>query len=182
MTISTKNVAAYRSLQAPQSANLSRAATPTRSALPGIGPAVDTSRLSDGLSAEFIQRALTTEVGKQVQAMLDTQGIDVASLAGRDFSPEAVAERVFDFTTGLQGAFAAQRPEMSGEEARDAFESTLRDAVQSGYQEAMDMLPDIEGVEDVRATAEETMSLLDKLYDAFFAVDEASEAANPTRE
>jgi len=144
-----------------------RAAGPATS--PGDAPAArfDPAR---GVSREFLQEALSTQVGRAIADKLGAHGVDLARLGGVDVSADATAGRIFSFTTGLLGVFARQNPDLTEAELVDRFESTIRGAVNQGYREAMGILEGMSAFDDsIRGLAEETMRRLDEMFDAYFA-------------
>ena len=50
-----------------------------------------------------------------------------------DFSPEATAQRIFDFSIGLFDIYQAQHPEESEETSLANFEQLVQDAVEEGF-------------------------------------------------
>ncbi len=130
---------------------------------------IDKIDLRAGLSLERIQSLLTTEVGKRVEKMMAAAGIDITAAAGLDWSPEATAGRIFDWTTGLFGIWREQHPKMGEEELIDSFENVIRGSVDQGAQEAIALIEGSELGSDATSVAEETMTTLHSRYDDFFA-------------
>lgn len=138
---------------------------------------------SAGITHEYLQEALTTRIGQAVQETLGAFGVDIRAGAGVDVSPEAVAGRIFEFTTGALSTFARQHPELDSAQLIDRFEATIRGAVDKGYGEAVTILDGLEASSDVRQLGESTMARLDTMYDEYFSGLRASliaPGADPT--
>ncbi|MCP4600808.1 MAG: hypothetical protein GY847_09795 [Proteobacteria bacterium] len=131
--------------------------------------ASDKIDLKGGMSLERIQSLLTTEIGKKIDESLASAGIDITAAAGIDWSPEATAGRIFDFTTGLIDVWRRQHPKMSEEEVINSFEKVIRGSVDRGASEAMGILKSAGIENDATSVAEKTMSVLHKNYDDYFA-------------
>lgn len=118
-----------------------RASAPTPSAQ--TGPSVTSATTFDlrsGVTKDFLQSALTTEIGKQVQDVLGKHGLSLTDAAGLDWSAEATSDRIVAGTTALLHTFARQNPELSNKELLDRFESTIRSSIDRGYQQALSIL------------------------------------------
>jgi len=130
---------------------------------------VDKVSLSTGMSTRQIQELLTSEIGKKVEAMFKEAGIDPLEMAGIDWSPEAVAGRIFDGTTSLFEIWRDQHTDMNETELIDSFEKTIRKSVDQGAQEAAVLIGGLNADDSVTDTASKTMSILHQKYDSFFA-------------
>ncbi|RJO74268.1 MAG: hypothetical protein C4523_01070 [Myxococcales bacterium] len=138
------------------------------SATAGVTIGQDTVTLSRGISAEEIQKALLTEIGQKVSLAMEAAGIDITAYAGMDMSPDAVATRIFNFTTSFFDLYKQKHADQSAEQQVDGFEKLVRDAVQEGYEEAMRILAAFDIDEQARSTAEATMTRLDEKYGEYF--------------
>lgn len=130
-----------------------------------FGEKVDLSKDS---SKKFLQDALLSEIGKQVDTVLQNNGLDIRDAAGLDWSAEATSQRIFEGTTGLFGVWRGQHPEMSEKELIDSFEKTIRKAVDQGAGEAMSILVNAGFGNETKDTASETMAMVHDKFDAFF--------------
>lgn len=124
--------------------------------------------LSPEATAAITQHMLETEVGKKIAAAFDAAGVDLSQAAGKDWSVDATAQRIVDFSTGLFGTFRDQHADLSDEEALDLFEETLRGAVDKGYGEALEVLQGMQVSDDVLDRAEQTIGRVHTLFDDFF--------------
>lgn len=117
----------------------------------------------------FTLEKLEAENGQAIAAMFEELGIDLSDAVGIDHSANATSDRIVDASTAMFATFAQQNSELEGEDLISAFETTLHDAVDAGYGEAREMLDGL-GVEDsVLALGEETMDLVHRKFDSFFA-------------
>ena len=138
---------------------------------PGLASQVDRVDLSTKMSIEDVNRLLKSEVGKKVKSLFEDAGIDPSSAADTDWSPEATADRIFSGSTGLLGVWRGQHPEMSEKELIESFEKVLRKSVNQGASEAIGLISS-RGFEDEDSlvnTAEETIGLVHRKFDAYFA-------------
>lgn len=128
-------------LPPPPRLDTPRVATPTASSPPETrATSSATFDLRSGVTKDFLQSALTTEIGKQVQDVLGKHGLSLTDAAGLDWSAEATSDRIVAGTTALLHTFARQNPELSNEELLDRFESTIRSSIDRGYQQALSIL------------------------------------------
>jgi hypothetical protein len=130
----------------------------------------DSVRISDITDSKtLIQQTLFGKVSARIEEMLNTQGLSLSDAEGQDWSPEAVSQRIVDFTTGFYGMFKQQHPEMSDEEVVSAFESLVRGAVDDGSGQAMNVLTG-QGMDGhVKGVVSETMQLVHSKLDEYFA-------------
>lgn len=139
--------------------------------------AMDTVSINPEAGLYLSQEVLETEIGKKVSELFEKAGVKLSDAVGIDFSPKATATRIFDFSTGMLGIWRAQNPNLSEEELMDSFEKTIRGAVDDGYSQAMNILEGMGLADAARGTAEETMSLLDQMFDHFFGTSDEDKAA-----
>jgi len=176
MLMTNDNLGLIRSLL-PRRARTSQ--MPTK-APPGRGSLAEMKGLSRKTSPERVslsaaagaasaQNTLETSMADKVREMFSEYGIEQPDYAGVDFSPQATAQRIFGFASGMMSVYADQHPELSGDELIDSFESTIRGAVDEGYGEAIEILQGMQMSDEVLSTAEETKSILDGLFDDFFS-------------
>ena len=157
----TSRVAQYRALvpQPPARGAASKSAGAARA---------DTLDLSTGLTLEKIQDLLKTSIGEKVAGLFAEAGVAPAEAAGVDFSPEATADRIVDFSAGLYDIFKDQNTHLSDADVIDKFEATLRKAVDQGAAEAFSLIGATLG-EDALEVGHRTMDLVHARYDEFFS-------------
>lgn len=117
------------------------------------------------LGQEKLQAALQERIAKA----FDVEGIDLSGHQGLDYSPDAVSQRVVDFSISLYGVFREQNASLSEEQALNKFESTIRGAVNRGYGDAMKTLSGADMPQSVLDMGQETKSLIDQGFDDFFS-------------
>jgi len=126
--------------------------------------------LRNGVTKEFLQSALTTQIGKNVESMLGKNGLSLYDAVGADWSAEATSDRIVAGTTALLGIFARQNPELSDQELLDRFESTIRQGIDKGYREALGILEAVSTFSpEVRELGHKTMSMSHDKLTTWFA-------------
>ncbi|MEE9386568.1 MAG: DUF5610 domain-containing protein [Nannocystaceae bacterium] len=134
----------------------------------GSRSAVDSLTLSSEAVLRITSEALEAEFGAKIAAKFDAAGIDLSQGAGLDWSPEATAQRIFDFSAGMFEIWKSQNEDMSEKDQIDTFEETIRGAIGEGYGSAIDTLKAMEVGEEVLSVSEKTMSALASMLDDFF--------------
>lgn len=118
----------------------------------------------------FSSQMLFVEVSIQVSMRTETAVPADGATSSLDFSPEATATRIFDFSMSLFGVFQSQNSDLSPEEALADFETLVRDAIDEGFAQATDILEGMGAMnENVSAFIDETSLILTELLDNFFA-------------
>jgi hypothetical protein len=154
------------------------AATPSRVDKADKAPAQKTREASlatsfdlrNGVTREFLQSALTTQIGKNVESMLGKNGLSLYDAVGADWSAEATSDRIVAGTTALLGVFARQNPELSDTELLDRFESTIRAGIDRGYREALGILEAVSTFSpEVRELGQKTISMTQDKLTTWFA-------------
>ncbi len=126
--------------------------------------------LRNGVTKEFLQSALTTQIGKNVESMLGKNGLSLYDAVGSDWSAEATSDRIVAGTTALLGVFARQNPELSDTELLDRFESTIRAGIDRGYREALGILEAVSTFSpEVRELGQKTISMTQDKLTSWFA-------------
>lgn len=153
----------------PPRIDAARAPAPAQ-APPRGAVASATFDLRNGVTKDFLQSALTTEIGKQVEGVLGKHGLSLTDAAGLDWSAEATSDRIVAGTTALLGTFARQNPELSNEELLDRFESTIRGGVDRGYQQALSILEAVSSFSpEVRELGQRTIAMTHDKLTSWFA-------------
>jgi len=136
--------------------------------------------LKRGVTKEYLQAALTTRIGKAIEETLQANGLSLDDTVGVDWSADATSDRIVAGTTSLLGIFARQNPNLSRSELVAEFEKTIRGGIAKGYQEALSILEAMSAFDDsVRGLGQETMRLVDKKLDDYFAKLRESIQADP---
>lgn len=117
----------------------------------------------------FSQNKIEEMLHAKMAKVLEAEGIDLSEHKGIDYSPDAVAHRIVDYSITLYGVFRDQNSQLSEHDALDKFETTIRGAVDSGYADAMKALDGLGLSDEVVDMGEETMSQVSTRFDEFFA-------------
>lgn len=139
--------------------------------------------LRNGVTKEFLQSALTTEIGKNVQDVLGKHGLSLDDTAGMDWSADATSDRIVAGTTSMLSTFARQNPDLEGEALLDKFETTIRGGIDKGYQQALSILEAVSTFSpEVKELGAKTISMThDKLTEWFAARKESLKAAEASK-
>ena len=135
----------------------------TASVLLSVGTQID---------ATYVQKVLDTSLTDKLNGAFKTAGMDtnVQSLmsSGMDFSPEATAKRIVDFSVGFFGAFQLNHKGEKGGLQIDGFTSLIKDAVKTGFEDARSILSGIGDISpEISAGIDETFDLVMKGIDDF---------------
>lgn len=174
MKINANAVEAY-TMQKPSAApkvEAESAASGKKTEVPRVSSfnATDFFTLSPTAQRYVLEDMMLSAIGEKVGADFAEHGINLQEQIRVDQSPDAVAERIVSFATGMASVFEAQNPNLSQEDLLNRFETTLRDAVDLGYQRARGILDKMDNVgDDIKSLGEQTMALVYKKFDAYFA-------------
>ncbi len=99
-----------------------------------------------------------------------------------DYSPEAVADRIVQFSTAFFESFKTKNPELTEAEALDKFMAIIEGAIDQGIGEAAEILEGMKLLEgEVEADIEKTYELikegLERFRDSVNASNETGESA-----
>jgi len=137
------------------------------------------------LNIQIIQASLEVSInaGNDSQALLFRSAIDnlnevLAPELGenaiqnaakqQDNSPEATADRILKFSTGLFDAYAAQHPDKDRETLANDFVDLIRGGFEKGFKEAADILDGLGVLQgDVESGINKTYDLVQKGLDDF---------------
>lgn len=86
-----------------------------------------------------------------------------------DFSPEATAHRIFQFSMGMYGVYQAQHSDEPSDVTLANFEELVRGAIDEGFGDALEMLEQLGRLDETtNEFVNNTRSILERLLDAFF--------------
>jgi len=129
----------------------------------------DRIKLSNEATQQYGLSQLQEHILGKIKSQMEAAGVDFDAAATLDWSPDATAQRIFGFASGLLGVFRDQNPELSEAELIDKFESTVRGGVDDGYGQAIEILQGLSVGEEVLNTAQTTIEKVHGLFDNFFA-------------
>lgn len=121
-------------------------------------------------SQSLLFRTAIENINERLAPELGPDAIQNAAASGEDFSPEAVANRLLSFATGLFDAFATQRSGEDVDQITRDFVDVIREGFERGFGEAREILEGL-GVfsGDVESNAMRTFDLFMKGLDDFLA-------------
>ena len=131
---------------------------------------LDALILSPEYARSFSSQLLVEQISIRITARIETVSIAAEESMPQDFSAEATAVRIFEFSTSFFGVYQSQNPDESLESAMAGFEQLIRDAIDEGFGEARDVLDQLGRLdEQITGFVDEIFSVLDTLLDDFFA-------------
>ena len=88
----------------------------------------------------------------------------IRNLKPENHTPEATADRIITGVSALFPVYAAQNPQLEGEELVDSFMKTIRGGIEDGYKQAENILGDIGAyeIEGVESGIEETKKIVEE--------------------
>jgi hypothetical protein len=129
----------------------------------------DVVELSPEAIGSISQARVEEMLREKLTETLEAEGIDLSEHQGIDYAPDAVAHRIVDFSISLYGVFRDQNAALSEHDAMAKIETTIRTAVDSGFDDAINTLEGIGLPDEVLATGHETKAQIDSRFDDFFA-------------
>lgn len=131
---------------------------------------LEVSIRSGDQSQSLLFRTAIENINERLAPELGPDAIQNAAASGEDFSPEAVANRLLSFATGLFDAFATQRSGEDVDQITRDFVDVIREGFERGFGEAREILEGL-GVfsGDVESNAMRTFDLFMKGLDDFLA-------------
>ena len=107
----------------------------------------------------LVYKTAIEAINKELEADLGDNAIQKGYEAGIDVSPEATADRILSFSTGLFSLFQQQHPSLSETEQVDRFIDVIGGGIDQGFAEAREIL---DGVGVLKGEIAEN---IDKTYD-----------------
>jgi len=127
----------------------------------------------------LVYRTAIDAINKELETDFGTQSVERAYEQGLDVSPEATAERILSFSTGLFSLYQQQHPKMSEQEQAEKFVEIIGGGIETGFTEARDILDGLGVLEgDIAENIDKTFSLVQEGLLAFqekFTPDRSSE-------
>ncbi|MEE9543467.1 MAG: DUF5610 domain-containing protein [Thermodesulfobacteriota bacterium] len=126
---------------------------------------------------ELIYKNATISLNEILAPILGEEGLE--AVEPDDYTPEAVANRIVQFSTAFFESYKRQNPSMSEEDALNNFMGIIEGAIETGINEAKDILEGLKVLEgNVDTNIEKTYQLiregLDRFRDSFDATEEDS--------
>ena len=161
----------YASVALTGTASQSKQTGVLKSATPTAAQAVDVVEVSLQVDASFVSGVVQKSLEDRLKETLSQAGIDIASLTGgepMDFSPQATANRIVEFSVSFFAAYSANHADAGDEDRLQGFVDLVKGAVEEGFSGARDLLNGFaEMTEEMWTDVEETYSLTMKGIDEF---------------
>jgi hypothetical protein len=103
----------------------------------------------------------TAESGQAPAAQAAAPADPAATAGGVDYSPEATAQRIFQFATGFFEAFKQQHGDMGDEATVNHFLDVIKSGIDQGFKEAREILKGLGVLQgDIAANVDKTYELI----------------------
>ena len=125
---------------------------------------VDAVEVNIQIDGEFAGRVLQDSMADKLNAAFAAVGMDttVDSLqqSATDFSPQATAQRIVNFSTSFFGSFQQNHADEAGQSQASNFAAMIKGAIEEGFASAQDILVGLgEIAPDIQAGIDETFGL-----------------------
>jgi hypothetical protein len=132
-----------------------------------------------GNELELIYKNAIDKLNERLSPIIGEEGLE--AVEPDDYTPEAVADRIVQFSTAFFDSYRRQNPSLSEEEALNNFMDIIGGAIETGIKEASDILDGLKVLEgNVETDIEKTYQLikegLDSFRDSFDAPEEDASA------
>jgi hypothetical protein len=148
---------------------------------------VDAVEVNIQIDGEFAGRVLQDSMADKLNAAFAAAGMDttVDSLqqSATDFSPQATAQRIVNFSTSFFGSFQQNHADEAGQSQASNFAAMIKGAIEEGFASAQDILVGLgEIAPDIQAGIDETFGLTMQGINSFVEQQsqEQGEAEDPT--
>ena len=148
---------------------------------------VDAVEVNIQIDGEFAGRVLQDSMADKLNAAFAAAGMDttVDSLqqSATDFSPQATAQRIVNFSTSFFGSFQQNHADEAGQSQASNFAAMIKGAIEEGFASAQDILVGLgEIAPDIQAGINETFELTMQGINSFLEQQsqEQGEAEDPT--
>lgn len=129
----------------------------------------DTVNLSElAQTMKFAQEALQAKVHEELGHKFEAVNVDLSEHIGLDYTPDAVSQRIVDFSLSLYGVFKAKHPHLPEQDAMARFEEAIRGAVDDGYQKAIKLFETMKLPPENIQVARDTKAHIDRRFDEHF--------------
>ena len=132
---------------------------------------------------QLLYKSAIDRLNEILSPILGEDGLE--SVEPDDYSPEAVAERVVQFSTAFFESYKTKNPHLSEAEALDKFMAIIEGAIDQGIGEAAEILDGMKILEgkvetDIERTYELIKEGLERFRDSVNAEDESDSPASET--
>jgi hypothetical protein len=137
--------------------------------------AKDSVSFSNELNLRLSQDILNSEIGRRIDKLFEEHGVDLDEHVDEDMSVKATSDRIADFALGQFDVYKKQHADLDEETVKKKFETEIRAAVNSGYDEAVKILKGMQVTQDVLDISKQTIDAVHKRFDDFFGEKSESE-------
>ena len=148
---------------------------------------VDAVEVNIQIDGEFAGRVLQDSVADKLNAAFAAAGmgttVDSLQQSATDFSPQATAQRIVNFSTSFFGSFQQNHADEAGQSQASNFAAMIKGAIEEGFASAQDILVGLgEIAPDIQAGIDETFELTMQGINSFVEqqLQEQGEAEDPT--
>jgi uncharacterized protein DUF5610 len=116
----------------------------------------------------LVYQAAIDAINKELEPELGENSIQRGYESGIDVSPEATADRIVSFSTGLFSLYQQQHPKLSEQEQLDRFLDVIGGGIDQGFGEAREILDGLGVLEgDIADNIDKTYDLVQEGLAAF---------------
>lgn len=109
----------------------------------------------------LVYQAAIDSINKELEPTLGENSIQRGFESGLDVSPEATADRIVSFSTGLFSLYQQQNPDLSEQEQVDKFIDVIGGGIDQGFGEAREILDGLGVLEgDIKENVDKTYNLV----------------------
>jgi hypothetical protein len=109
----------------------------------------------------LVYQAAIDSINKELEPTLGENSIQRGFESGLDVSPEATADRILSFSTGLFSLYQQQNPKLSEQEQVDKFIGVIGGGIDQGFGEAREILGGLGVLEgDIKENVDKTYDLV----------------------
>ena len=148
---------------------------------------VDAVEVNIQIDGEFAGRVLQDSMADKLNAAFAAAGMDttVDSLqqSATNFSPQATAQRIVNFSTSFFGSFQQNHADEAGQSQASNFAAMIKGAIEEGFASTQDILVGLgEIAPDIQAGIDETFELTMQGINSFVEQQsqEQGESEDPT--
>ena len=148
---------------------------------------VDAVKVNIQIDGEFARRVLQDSMADKLNAAFAAAGMDTTVdgllQSGTNFSPQATAQRIVNFSTSFFGSFKQNHADEAGQSQAPGFAVIFKRAIEEGFASAQDILVGLgEIAPDIQAGINETFELTMQGINSFVEQQsqQQGEAEDPT--
>ena len=148
---------------------------------------VDAVEVNIHIDGESARRVLQNSMADQLNAAFAAAGMDTTVdgllQSGTNFSPQATAQRIVNFSTSFFGSFKQNHADKAGQSQASDFAAMIKGAIEEGFASAQDILFGLGEISpDIQAGINETFELTMQGINSFLEqqAQEQGEAEDPT--